>query len=251
PRSRWPHRTRARGRARSARGRPARSSPPTKKARRTSTLPSTCSAAGASTTRTPCGKASRGGGRPAPGARSTWRTSTCASRCCPFYCWSNAAVQVGDASRLIYPMELTAAHGFTEVDTWPVDRHGTDLSRPGNHTKGAVSLFSHGTREPFMGVYHPRTRAGVVHYADPAELPAKKVWSWGADAEGLDWRRALSDDGSAEVEIQAGLFRNQETYAFLDPQESIHFREYWLPVREIGGFSRANAEAVVHVTRET
>ena len=89
---------------------------------------------------------------------------------------------------------------------------GVDLSRPGNHLQGPVSLFSHGDREPFMGVYHPRTRAGVVHYAEPARLPAKKVWSWGADADGRDWRKALSDNDSAEVEVQAGLFRNQETY---------------------------------------
>ena len=100
-----------------------------------------------------------------------------------------------------------------------------------------------------MGIYHPRTRAGVAHYADPAELPAKKVWSWGVDADGLDWRKALSDNGSAEAEIQAGLFRNQETYAFLAPQETIRFREHWLPVREIGGFSRVTPEAVLNVER--
>jgi len=168
-----------------------------------------------------------------------------------FYWWTNAAVEVWDDSQLVYPMEFTASHGFTQVDTWPVDSSGVDLSRPGNHLNGAVSLFSHGSHEPFMGVYHPRTRAGVAHWADPAELPAKKVWSWGGDAEGRDWRRALSDNDSAEVEIQAGLFRNQETYAFLEPQESIHFREYWMPVRDLGGLSRATPDAVVHVTRES
>jgi hypothetical protein len=167
-----------------------------------------------------------------------------------FYWWTNAAVEAWDDSRLLYPMEFTASHGFTQVDTWPVDSQGTDLTRPGNHLKGAVSLFSHGSREAFMGVYHPRTSAGVVHYADPLELPAKKVWSWGGDADGLDWRRALSDNGSAEVEVQAGLFRNQETYAFLAPQEEIRFREFWMPVRKIGGFSRATPDAIVNVTRE-
>ena len=130
-----------------------------------------------------------------------------------FYWWTNAAVEAWDDSKLVYPMAFTASHGFTQVDTWPVNAAGVDLSRPGNHLSGPVSLFSHGSREPFMGVYHPRTRAGVAHWADPAELPAKKVWSWGADADGRDWRKALSDNDSAEVEIQAGLFRNQETYA--------------------------------------
>jgi tetratricopeptide (TPR) repeat protein len=167
-----------------------------------------------------------------------------------FYWWTNAAVEAWDDSELVYPMEFTASHGFTQVDTWPVDSSGVDLSRPGNHSKGAVSLFSHGSHEPFMGVYHPRTHAGVAHWADPAELPAKKLWSWGADAEGRDWRRALSDNDSAEVEIQAGLFRNQETYAFLEPQESIRFREYWIPVRDLGGFSRVTPDAVVNLSRE-
>src|SRR5438445_9110961 len=100
-----------------------------------------------------------------------------------------------------------------------------------------------------MGVYHPRTRAGVVHYSSPTDSPTKKFWSWGSDSDGLDWRKALSDDESAYVEVQSGLFRNQETYAFLEPQESIRFTEYWMPVREIGGITRANPEATLHLSR--
>src|SRR5262245_18353991 len=166
-----------------------------------------------------------------------------------FYWWTNAAVEACDESEIVYPMAFTASPGFTEVDTWPVNRKGVDLRRPGNHREGPVSLCSHGDREPFMGVYHPRTRAGVVHYADPADLPAKKVWSWGADADGRDWRRALSDNDSAEVEVQAGLFRNQETYGLLEPQEVVRFREEWQPVRDIGGFVRASRDAVLNLER--
>ena len=73
-----------------------------------------------------------------------------------FYWWTNAAVEAWDDSKLIYPMAFTASHGFTQVDTWPVNTAGVDLSRPGNHLTGPVSLFSHGSREPFMGVYHPQ-----------------------------------------------------------------------------------------------
>ena len=57
---------------------------------------------------------------------------------------------------------------------------------------------------------NPHTNTGVVHYAEYAQLPAKKIWSWGTDPDGLDWRTALSDNNSAYVEVQAGLFRNQE-----------------------------------------
>jgi tetratricopeptide (TPR) repeat protein len=167
-----------------------------------------------------------------------------------YYWWNNAAAEVGDDSQICYPMRFTASHGFTYVDTWPVNHAGLDVSAIRNHTAGPVSQFVHGSREPFMGVWHPRSNSGVVHYAEYADLPGKKIWSWGVDADGLDWRRALSDNNSGYVEIQAGLFRNQETYAFLPPQSSIRFSEYWMPVRGTGGISRANLHGVVHLGRE-
>jgi tetratricopeptide (TPR) repeat protein len=166
-----------------------------------------------------------------------------------FYWWTNAGVQVWDDSRLYYPQEFSVFHGFTDLDTWPVDRTGVDLSIVGNHKFGAVSRFSYASNEPYMGIYHPKTNAGLVHYSTRDDLPSKKVFSWGSDAEGLEWRNALSDNHSAYVEIQAGLFRNQETYGFLGPQQSIHFTEIWLPILEIGGVTRANPNAVLNLTR--
>jgi len=167
-----------------------------------------------------------------------------------FYWWNNAAVQAWDDSQIQYPMRFAAAHGFAEVQRWPVDSQGKDLSVIRNQTDGPVSMFVHGSRENFMGVWHPHTNAGTAHFAEYGELPAKKIWSWGVDAEGLDWRKALSDNNSAYVELQAGLFRNQETYAFLEPRQDITFTEYWMPVRDTGGISRANLAGVVHLERK-
>jgi tetratricopeptide (TPR) repeat protein len=166
-----------------------------------------------------------------------------------FYWWSNAGVQVWDDSHIQYPMRFAAAHGFAEVQRWPVDAQGKDLSIIRNQTDGPVSLFVHGSREDFMGVWNPHTKTGTVHFAQYSELPAKKIWSWGVDADGLDWRKALSDNDSAYVELQGGLFRNQETYAFLEPRQSVVFTEYWMPVRDIDGVSRANLAGVVHLQR--
>jgi Flp pilus assembly protein TadD len=167
-----------------------------------------------------------------------------------FYWWSNAGVQVWDDSRVSYPMQFSASHGFTEVDTWPVDSTGTDLSLLKNQTKGPVSRFVYGSREPFMGIWHPQTDTGVVHYAEYEELPGKKIWSFGADADGLDWRKALSDNNSAYMEVQGGLFRNQETYAFLQPRQTIHLTEYWMPARGLGGIVRANLNGVANLSRQ-
>src|SRR5260221_12576023 len=85
-----------------------------------------------------------------------------------------------------YPMRYAAAHGFAEVQNWPVDSQGKDLSVVHNQTDGPVSLFVHGSRENFMAVWHPRTNTGTAHFADYVELPAKKIWSWGVDTDGLD-----------------------------------------------------------------
>jgi tetratricopeptide (TPR) repeat protein len=163
-----------------------------------------------------------------------------------FYWWDNAGVRVWDDSRLQYPMHYVASHGFTDVYSWPtLMPGGKDLSILGNETDGPVSYFSHGTRENFMGVWNPRTNSGTAQYSEYQDLPAKKVWSWGGDPAGVMWRDALSDDHSSYVEIQAGLFRNQETYAFLDPGQTIQFNEVWMPVRGTGGISRANPAGVL------
>ena len=166
-----------------------------------------------------------------------------------FYWWSNAGVQIWDDSRIEYPMRFAAAHGFAEVQRWPVDAQGNDLSIIKNQTNGPVSVFVHASRENFMGIWHPHTDAGTAHFSEYRELPAKKIWSWGVDADGLDWRKALSDNNSAYAEIQGGLFRNQETYAFLEPRQRIEFSEYWMPVRGTGGISRANLAGIVHLAR--
>jgi tetratricopeptide (TPR) repeat protein len=167
-----------------------------------------------------------------------------------YYWWNNAGVEVGDDSHIYYPMRFTASHGFTHVDTWPVNQKGLDLAVVKNQVDGPVSAFVHGSREPFMGVWHPRSNSGVAHYAEYADLPGKKIWSWGVDPDGLDWRKALSDNNSAYVEVQAGLYRNQETYSFLPPQGTIRFSEYWMPVRALGGISRANPHGVVFMARD-
>ena len=159
-----------------------------------------------STTRATCAIASTGGATP-PCRSGTTRAS-------------------------IYPTRFMASHGFTRIDPWPVDRRGPGPERdpqPDGWAGVAVHLRQpravHGRLSPaHRSGRGPRGLAGR-----PAD--AKGLVVGRATRDGLDWRDALSDDDSAYVELQAGLFRNQETYAFLEPQESIRFTEYWLPVR--------------------
>lgn len=166
-----------------------------------------------------------------------------------FFWWNNTGIEVWPDSRLYYPMQFTRDNGSDDIDTWPVTTKGVDLSVVSHQTTD-FEAFAYGSSEPFMGIYHPHIDAGVVHWADYKELPAKKVFGWGNNASALDWRKRLSDNNSSYLEIQSGLFRDQVTYEFLEPQQSIHFSEFWMPVRGIGSISRANLQGVVSMERE-
>ena len=163
-----------------------------------------------------------------------------------YFWWNNGAVEVWNDSRIWYPMKFT-----TDMESWPVDSKGVDQSLISNETAGEVSRFAYGSREPFMGIYNPHTNAGVVHYAEQDEVPAKKIWSWGVDKADLEWRKILSDNESAYVEVQGGLFKDQDTYGYLEPLQAVRFSEFWMPVRGIGSISRANLDGVVSISRET
>jgi len=165
-----------------------------------------------------------------------------------FFWWNNAGVEVWNDSRICYPMQFTIGDGAVNIDTWPVNSKGKDLSLIANQGT-TFEAFAYGSSESFMGVYSPHSDSGVVHWADPKTVPAKKFFSWGTDGNALDWRDRLSDNHSAYVEVQSGLFRDQTTYEFLEPRQSIHFTEFWMPVRGIGSITRANLNGVLAMER--
>jgi len=165
-----------------------------------------------------------------------------------FFWWNNAGIEVWNDSTICYPMQFTIEDGATNIDTWPVNSKGVNLSFFKNHGSG-FEAFAYGSSETFMGVYSPHTGSGVVHWADFNAVPSKKVFSWGTDRNALDWGNRLSDNHSAYVEVQSGLFKDQTTFQFLEPRQSIRFTEFWMPVRGIGTITRANLNGVVAMER--
>src|SRR5882757_4120721 len=165
-----------------------------------------------------------------------------------FFWWNNAGVEVWNDSRIYYPTQFTIEDGAANIDTWPVNSKGKDLSLVSNQAT-TFEAFAYGSSEPFIGVYSPHTDSGVVHWADPKVVPSRKLFSWGTDGNALDWRNRLSDNHSAYVEVQSGLFKDQTTYEFLEPRQSIRFTEFWMPVRGIGSIARANLNGVVAMER--
>ncbi|MFH0921269.1 MAG: DUF5107 domain-containing protein [Fibrobacterota bacterium] len=162
----------------------------------------------------------------------------------PLYFWCNAAVPANDNTEIILPSAKASTHGSPWIKSWPVDEEG-DLSWYKNQTRYMYSRFTRDDLEPFMGYYDHAKDFGAFHWADRDLLPYRKFWSWGQAPPGKNWCKRLSDSGGDYIELQAGLFKDQETLAWLAPREGVSFTEYWMPVRGIGGFKAGSPDAAL------
>lgn len=166
-----------------------------------------------------------------------------------YYWWNNAAVILRDPeTRFIMPTRVVSDHGTTYLESWPITQDGRDISLARNHPD-MFAMFAYGCNEPFAGVYEPGTRAGLLHLADPKVLPGKKVWDWGTK-ENVTLPARVSEDGSTYVEVQFGNQQNEETAELMPPGTALRFAEIWLPFRDLGGVSRATADAVLNLARK-
>ncbi|MGD0201215.1 MAG: DUF5107 domain-containing protein [Bryobacteraceae bacterium] len=168
----------------------------------------------------------------------------------PYAWWANAGIELDDpGTRFVLPTRLVATHGSAEIDAWPISSAGANESLVAAY-KQSAGWFAYGSREPFFAVYKPGTRTGVAHFADPNVVPGKKIWLWGPVDDGYV-RRELTDNFPSYVEMQGGLFQNQETFEFLEPEWSRTFSEYWIPIRDLGGVSRVTRDAIVNLERRS
>ena len=164
-----------------------------------------------------------------------------------YHWWANAAVEVDDPHlRIVYPVKWMLPHGDGAMTSWPLSDTGVDLSDTANHAS-MVGLFAHASREPWMAIYKPKFRSGLVHYADPDEVKGKKIWLWGTSDTYV--RTYLTENFNSYVEMQAGEFETQPEFAFLNPEETKTFTHYWIPFHDLGGISRATRDAVLNLSR--
>ena len=93
-----------------------------------------------------------------------------------FYWWTNAGVRVWDDSRIEYPMRFTASHGFREVDTWPVNRAGVDLTggrQP--HVRARLRVQPRQPRALHGRLPPAHAARASSHYSSPLDAPTKKI----------------------------------------------------------------------------
>lgn len=171
--------------------------------------------------------------------------------------WANVAVHVDDDYQVLFPPSVTTAtyHSKNDFAHWPmanetyrgVDYRGVDLSWWKNHPE-PVSFFAWDLQEDFMGGYDHGKRAGVVHIGDHHVVCGAKLWEWGPGSTGRMWDKILTDEDGPYAELMVGAWSdNQPDYSWIKPHEVKTFTQYWYPIREIGGFKKANTEGAVNL----
>ncbi len=171
--------------------------------------------------------------------------------------FANPAVAVNENYQVIFPpsTEYATSHAKDQFIEWPVarrqykgvDYRGVDLSWIKNHPN-PNSFFAWNYEDDFIAGYDHGRKAGVMHVADHRVVPGKKLWQWGTGPTGKMWEKILTDEDGPYAEIMVGGYSdNQPDYSWMQPGEVKVLRQYWYPIRDIGGAVNATVEAAVNL----
>jgi tetratricopeptide (TPR) repeat protein len=172
--------------------------------------------------------------------------------------WANVAVHATKDYQIIFPpgTEYATYHGKNQFSRWPVSSEifnridytqGVDVSWYKNH-RAPTSFFAWNSDEDFFAGYDHGKKAGVAYVADHHIAPGKKFWTWGTGTQGQIWEKILTETDGPYIELMAGAYSdNQPDYSWLQPYEAKVIKQFWFPLREIGGVKKANLEAALYL----
>lgn len=171
--------------------------------------------------------------------------------------WANVAVHVNDDYQVIFPPSVQVATYHSKIDFthWPVaqgkyrgyDYTNVDISWWKN-SPVANSFFAWNLQEDFMGGYDHGREAGMVHVGNHHIVCCAKLWEWGTGDFGKAWDKILTDADGPYAELMVGAFSdNQPDYSWIKAHEVKTFKQYWYPIRGIGGFKNANLNGAVNL----
>ncbi len=163
--------------------------------------------------------------------------------------WSNCAQPGGSDTEFVYPQEPYEAHIDGQGNgIWPMF-HGIDLRWHRNYDR-MVGVFLKPTATDWFGIYHHLRDWGLLHLADPAKLPGKKLWSFGNSGPTADWSLTMTRDGDQNVEIQAGVPELQSESLDLAPGGDFSFEEMWIPMDDRSDFEDGKRPVFASIAAE-
>lgn len=129
------------------------------------------------------------------------------------YWWTNIAVPETARTRVIVPAE-EAFLSFYNADHYLMDKvaipdfEGTDVSYPADIATSRDFFYKIPRQEKKWIAAVDGEGIGLLH-CSTRKLLGRKLFVWGRGSGGRNWNEWLSEEGSAYVEIQAGLAHTQ------------------------------------------
>jgi tetratricopeptide (TPR) repeat protein len=171
--------------------------------------------------------------------------------------FANVAVHSNAQYQVLFPpdTQFGTQHAKREFVHWPigqekyagVDYTGVDLSWWKNHPR-PVSIFAWNYWSDFFGGYDHDKQAGICLYSDHAIAPGKKFFEFANGPEGFMWDKILTDTDGPYLELMAGAYSdNQPDYSWVMPNEVKTIRQFFYPIRELGGIKKANLDAALNL----
>ena len=154
------------------------------------------------------------------------------------YWWTNAKVPAYSDTELIFPENDGIGVIHPPVDISRIAELHLPMVKKNNisHYRDVyfqLPLFFRNLRRSSFGVYHREKGFGLLHHANPGELPGRKIWTLGTGDDGKVTNENLTLDGAGNIEIQAGPLPVQTDFLRLDPGETRSWNEAWLPVADM------------------
>jgi tetratricopeptide (TPR) repeat protein len=183
-----------------------------------------------------------------------------------YHYWTNASLDSDDQTEFIYPLQRVRSYEFAGTASWPVARLDLITNEPGlpgmegvpmwpaermhdpfnfrweKNMLAQVSIFGRDVTWDYFGAWRHSTNTGYAHFARYQDVSGMKLWSWGQSEVGIVNQSALMDDGSLYAETQCGAMETQLDFDFLPPGKTRAWREWWLPLRDLGGLTCASEE---------
>jgi len=191
-----------------------------------------------------------------------------------YHYWTNASTHSDHRTEFIYPLQRVRSYEFAGTSSWPVARLDPILGEPGlpgmegvpmwpaerlhdpidfrweKNMLAQVSIFGRNVTWDYFGAWQHSSNTGYAHFARYQDVSGMKLWSWGQSEVGIVNQSALMDDGALYAETQCGAMETQLDFDFLPPGKTKTWREWWLPLRDLGGLTCASDKigARLHLT---
>src|SRR6185369_10564363 len=141
-------------------------------------------------------------GIPALVQRTRFRNQTAGDH--PWMSWTIAAVPSTEDTEFVHPPHRVLVHDDRVRESeWPGD--GLNWDR---NLQQMTALFWKPGSAPAFGAFHHGLGFGLIHLADPAQLPGKKVWTYGHGRH-RHWGQSSTEGGLCYAEIESGPLLDQ------------------------------------------